>query len=58
MSLYIVSAGKKILVNEENVKDPNKFTACLLLFKHKMDNLIEHSFDDNQLFLKARYVAF
>ena len=58
MSLYITNEGKRIVTNDENLKDPNKFTANLLLFKKKIDILIEKSFNKNMLFQRARDLAF
>lgn len=33
MKQYILAEGSKIVKNEENLKDPNKFTNALLDFK-------------------------
>lgn len=40
MQPYIEQEGGKIVMNEDNQKDPNKFTEKLLKFKEDMDNLI------------------
>ena len=58
MGSYITSTGKKLVENEENIKDPNKFTTNLLLFMHKLDNIIVHLFDNNILFIKQKDTDF
>ena len=41
MNPYIMQEGDKIVKNDENLKDPLKFTTKLLEFKAQMDDLIE-----------------
>ena len=58
MNPYIIQEGSKIVMNEENQKDPNKFTELLLDFKEQMDNLIQTSFQNDLKFQKARDLSF
>ena len=54
MNPYILQEGAKIVSNEENLKDPIKFTIKLLEFKSQMDDLIEKAFYNDMRFQKAR----
>ena len=58
MSPFINEEGKKIVMNEENQKEPIKFTEKLLNFKEEMDSIIEKAFDNDMKFQKARDTAF
>jgi hypothetical protein len=58
MNPYILQEGAKIVTNEENLKDPNKFTLKLLEFKSQMDDLIEKAFNNDMRFQKARDLSF
>lgn len=58
MKPYINQEGLKIVQNEENLKDPLKFSQKLLQFKNEIDELIVKSFDNNMLFQKARDSSF
>ena len=58
MNPYIMQEGQKIINNEENIKDPLKFTAKLLTLKLEMDSMIEHSFGNDMKFQKARDSSF
>lgn len=58
MGPYILDEGKKLVSNEENLKDPLKFTEALLTFKKQIDDLIVFSFNNDMLFQKARDGAF
>lgn len=44
MNPYIIERGKKIVLDEENIKDPYQFTTKLLQFKDEMDEMINYSF--------------
>ena len=50
MNPYILLEGSKIVKNEENLKDPNKFTLKLLEFKSQMDDLIDQAFNNDMRF--------
>lgn len=50
MSPYIKAEGSKIVENEDNLKDPIKFTTKLLQFKKEIDVLIETAFADDMRF--------
>jgi len=54
MEPYIKTVGQAIVTNEDNVKDPLKFTEALLVFKKKIDDLITFAFDNDLNFQKAR----
>ena len=58
MTPFIMTEGRKIIKNEENLKDPNKFTDKLLEFKAEVDKIIEDSFKNDMRFQKARDMAF
>jgi len=58
MTPFIMSEGRKIVTNEENKKDPNKFTLRLLDFKAEVDMIIESAFKNDMKFQKARDMAF
>ena len=58
MQPYIEQEGSKIVMNEENQKDPNKFTEKLLKFKEDMDNLIQEAFSNDIKFQKSRDQSF
>jgi len=50
--------GGKIVNNEENRKEPLKFTQKLLEFKQQMDVLIEAAFNNDMKFQKSRDTSF
>jgi len=50
MTPFIMSEGRKIVTNEENKKDPNKFTLRLLDFKAEVDMIIESAFKNDMKF--------
>lgn len=50
MKPFIITEGTKLVKNEENLKDPNKFTNALLIFKKQMDDVIVGSFSNDMLF--------
>lgn len=50
--------GSKIVMSEENQKDPIKFTELLLNFKEQMDTLIQDAFQNDIKFQKARDLSF
>ena len=54
MNPYIMQEGEKIVKNEENLKDPLKFTTKLLEFKAQMDDLIKQAFNNDMKFQKNR----
>ena len=58
MTPFIMEEGRKIIKNEENLKDPLKFTAQLLEFKAEMDEIIATAFKNDMKFQKARDMAF
>lgn len=58
MNPYIEEKGKLIVQNEENKKDPIKFTQKLLAFKKQIDELIQDAFQDDMKFQKARDTSF
>ena len=58
MNTYIVSRGKKIVKNENNVKDPYLFTEKLLEFKAEIDEMVRFSFDNQMVFQMARDKSF
>ena len=58
MNPYILQEGSKIVSNEENLKDPLKFTVKILEFKSSMDDLIERAFNNDMRFQKARDLSF
>lgn len=58
MNPYIMQEGEKIVKNEENLKDPLKFTTKLLEFKAQMDDLIEQAFNNDMKFQKNRDQSF
>ena len=45
-------------MEENNVKDPHKFTKELLAFKAEMDEMVQHSFANQMMFQKARDNSF
>jgi hypothetical protein len=47
MNPYINQEGGKIVGNQENLKDPIKFTEILLEFKKQMDDLILEAFNND-----------
>jgi hypothetical protein len=58
MNPYIMREGAKIVGNQENLKDPIKFTELLLDFKKQMDDLIQEAFNNDIKFQKARDQSF
>ena len=58
MSPFIITEGKKIVFNSENLENPSKFTIALLNFKREIDDLIHYSFNNDMLFQRARDAAF
>ena len=50
MEPYIKSKGQAIVTNKDNLEDPLKFTAALLLFKKKIDDLILFAFNNDMNF--------
>jgi hypothetical protein len=50
MNPFIMQEGGKIVSNEENLKDPLKFTLKLLEFKSHIDDLIERAFNNDMKF--------
>lgn len=50
MTPFIMTEGRKIIKNEENLKDPNKFTLKLLEFKAEVDKMIEEAFKNDMRF--------
>ena len=58
MNPFILDVGKELVTNEENLKDPLKFTQALLDFKKQMDDLIVYAFNNDMLFQKARDASF
>lgn len=50
MNPYIVERGKKIVMDEANVKDPHQFTKKLLDFKAEIDELVCYSFSNQMMF--------
>lgn len=50
MNPYIVERGKKIVMDEANVKDPHQFTKKLLDFKAEIDELVSYSFSNQMMF--------
>jgi hypothetical protein len=50
MNPYIMQEGSKIVNNDDNRKDPLKFTTKLLEFKASMDVLIEVAFNNDMKF--------
>jgi hypothetical protein len=58
MNPYILQEGGKIVSNEENLKDPLKFTVKILEFKSAIDDLIEKAFNNDMRFQKARDLSF
>lgn len=58
MNPYINQEGGKIVKNQENLKDPLKFTQRLLDFKNEMDKLIEDAFSNDMKFQKNRDISF
>jgi len=58
MCPYIETEGGKIIMTEENRKDPMKFTTKLLKFKEEMDQQIEVAFSNDMKFQKARDNSF
>ena len=58
MTPFIMEEGRKIIKNDDNLKDPLKFTSLLLMFKDEMDKIIETAFKNDMKFQKARDMAF
>lgn len=58
MNPYIIERGKKIVLDEENIKDPYLFTSKLLDFKAEMDEMISYSFSNQMKFQRARDNSF
>jgi len=58
MDPFIMEEGRKIIKNEENQKDPIKFTLKLLELKKEIDDMISNAFQNDMRFQKARDVAF
>ena len=50
MTPYILDRGSKIVMDENNVKDPHMFTEKLLDFKREIDELVEYSFSNTMIF--------
>ncbi len=50
MNPYIIERGKKIVMDESNVKDPLTFTKKLLEFKAEIDELVSYSFSNQMMF--------
>jgi hypothetical protein len=50
MEPYIVERGESLVKDEENLKDPVKFTEKLLVLKSEMDQLVEYSFSNDMKF--------
>ena len=50
MNPYIMKEGAKIVKNQDNLKDPLKFTQKLLELKAEMDELIESAFSNDMKF--------
>ena len=50
MTPYIEDRGKKIVMDEANVKDPYLFTEKLLEFKAEIDELVSFSFSNQMMF--------
>ena len=50
MNPYIERKGGEIVSNEDNKKDPIKFTTKLLGFKKQIDELIKAAFSDDMKF--------
>ena len=46
MNPYILERGTKIVMEENNVKDPYLFTEKLLEFKAEIDELVSYSFSN------------
>lgn len=58
MNPYILDRGQKIVMEENNVKDPHLFTEKLLEFKAEIDELVNFSFANQMMFQKARDNSF
>ena len=50
MNQYIKRRGKKIVMDEENIKDPHLFIEKLLDFKAEIDKLVKYSFANEMMF--------
>lgn len=50
MTPYILDRGTKIVMDENNVKDPHLFTEKLLGFKAEIDELVSYSFSNTMIF--------
>ena len=50
MNPYILDRGQKIVMEENNVKDPHLFTEKLLEFKAEIDELVNYSFTNQMMF--------
>lgn len=50
MSPYIIERGKKIVLDETNIKDPHQFTEILLAFKAEMDEMVSYAFSNQMKF--------
>ena len=50
MNQYIKRRGKKIVMDEENIKDPHLFIEKLLDFKAEIDQLVKYSFANEMMF--------
>ena len=58
MQPYIETKGEMLVMNQEYLKDPLKFTASLLEFKSEVDRIVDVCFDKNMEFQKARDNSF
>ena len=58
MNPYILERGTRIVMEENNVKDPYLFTEKLLEFKAEIDELVSYSFSNQMMFQKARDNSF
>jgi Cullin family len=58
MGPYIIKRGDKIVKDEQLLKDPIAFTTKLLELKAEMDELVEHSFQNDPKFQKQRNLSF
>lgn len=58
MSPYIEERGRKIVEDDNLLKDPIEFTKKLLELKSEMDNMVEKSFQNDIRFQKNRDNSF
>ena len=54
MNPYILDRGQKIVMEENNVKDPHLFTEKLLEFKAEIDELVNYSFTNQMMHVLER----